>query len=382
MKRAKSIAILLVAALVLTMLLTACGGGESDTIKIGAVDPLTGSQAVFGQDSLNGKQMAVEEINAAGGVLGKQIQLISEDDAGQAAQAATVATKLITQDEVVAISGAHGSSSTLAIMEVLNKYGVPCVTPGSSSPLITTSGCEWISRGIPDDRLQSRILVRYAKETDGVTKLGVLYSNDDYGKGGYDAAVEAGQEYGLEIIGETFMPDDQNFTTQISKLRDEGCDGVMLWCVYSPGSLIAKQIRDMGWDVKRYASPGLNNPQSFELSDGAIDGIIGTTGFVSADPDEYVQDWIKRYEEKYGIDASQTAAVGYDSIYLIAEAIERAGTTEAEAVQEEIRSTKDFKSLKGLLTINHETGEYEAEVRLTLANSDTNTFDYIGNYTV
>lgn len=299
-------------------MLTGCGG-KKESIKIGAIDPLTGGQAVFGQDSINGKMMAVEELNANGGVLGRQIELISEDDAGQAAQAATVATKLIAQDKVCAIAGAHGSSCTLAVMEVLNKYGVPCVTPGSSSPMITSSGCKWISRGIPDDRLQSRILVKYAAENDGVKKLGLLYSNDDYGKGGFDAAILAGEEYNVEIIGETFMADDQNFTTQISKLKDAGCDGIMMWCVYSPASMICKQTRDMGWDVKRYASPGINNPQAFELSDGAIDGVVNTTGFVAADPDEYVQDWIARYQEKYGIEASQTAAVGYDSIMPIAQ---------------------------------------------------------------
>ncbi|MCI8649023.1 MAG: ABC transporter substrate-binding protein [Anaerotruncus sp.] len=380
MRKLRFLASVLALAMASTTLFTACGG--SDEIKIGAIDPITGAQAVFGQDSLNGKMMAIEEINAKGGVLGKKLVLISEDDGAQAAQAATVATKLITQDKVVAIAGAHGSSSTLAVMEVLNKYHIPCVTPGSSSPTITSSGCAWISRGIPDDRLQSRILVKYAKEQDNLKKLGVLYSNDDYGKGGYDAAVKAGEEYGLEVVGESFMSDDQNFTTQISKLKDAGCDGVMLWCVYTPGSLICKQMRDMGWEPKRYASPGINNPQAFELSDGALDGVVNTTGFVAADPDEYVQDWIKRYEEKYKIAASQTAAVGYDSIMLIAEAIERAGSTDAEKVQEQIRSTKDFKSLKGILTINHETGEYEAEVRLTKANSSTNTFDFIASYTV
>lgn len=379
MKKTRIVAVMLALTLALSTLLTGCG--DKGTIKIGAIDPLTGGQAVFGQDSLNGKKMAVEEINAKGGVLGKQIELISEDDGAQAAQAATVATKLITQDKVVAISGAHGSSCTLAVMEVLNKYGIPCVTPGSSSPKVTSSGCDWISRGIPDDRLQSRILVKYAKETDGATKIGVMYSNDDYGKGGFDAAVLAGEEYGIEVIGETFMTDDQNFTTQISKLKDAGCDAVMIWTVYAPASLICKQIRDMGWEVNLYGAPGMNNPQTFELSDGTVDGLIGTTGFVDSDPDEYVQDWIKRYEEKYGIAASQTAAVGYDSIMLIAEAIERAGNTDPEAVQKEIRSTKDFKSLKGMLTINSETGEYECEVRLTRANAETSKYDFIASYT-
>jgi len=380
MKKMRIIASVLVLALTMSLLLTSCGGGAK-TIKIGAIDPITGAQAVFGQDSLNGKKMAVEEINAAGGVLGKQIELISEDDGAQAAQAATVATKLITQDKVVAIAGAHGSASTLAVMEVLNKYGVPCVTPGSSSPAVTNSGCAWISRGIPDDSLQSKILVKYARDEDGVKKLGMMYSNDDYGKGGYNAAVIAAEEYGVELVAESFMGDDQNFTTQLTKLKDAGCEALMLWCTYAPGSLVLKQMKEMGWEAPRYASPGVNNPASFELSNNAIDGTILTTGFVPDDPDPYVQDWIKRYEEKYGIAASQTAAVGYDSIYLICNAIERAGKTDAQAVQDEIRATKDFKSLKGLLTINSETGEYECEIRTVLADASIGDYTYVASFT-
>ncbi len=379
MKRTKLLALLIVVAMGAS-LLAGCSGSD-DVIKIGAIDPLTGAQAIFGQDSLNGKMMAVEEINAAGGVLGMQIELISEDDGAQAAQSATVATKLITSDEVVAIAGPHASGNTLAVMEVIEDYGVPTITPGASSPLITSSGNAWISRGIPDARLQSNLLVKYAAENDGVTKLGVLYANDDYGKGGFDAAVLAGEEYGVEIIGESFMGDDQNFTTQITSLRDAGVEAVMLWCVYTPASLITKQMRDMGWEVPRYASPGINNPQVFELSDGAVDGVVNTTSFIATDPSEHVQDWIVRYEEKYDMPPSQTSAVGYDAIYVIAEAIERAGSTDPQAVQDEIRTTKDYESLKGLLTINPETGEYEAEVRLTVANNETQTFDYIATYT-
>lgn len=355
---------------------------SGEPIKIGAVDPLTGAQAIFGQDETRGKKMAIDEINAAGGVLGRPLMLISEDDNAQPAQSATAATKLITSDKVVAISGAHSSGCTLALMEVIAEHGIPTVTPGASSPAITSQGNAWISRGIPDDSLQSRILVKWAKDEDKVTKLGFLYVNDDYGKGGYNAAVAAAADYGIELVAESFMGDDQNFTSQLSKLKDAGCDGLMVWCVYTPGSLIFKQMKEMGWEAPRYAPPGVNNPAVFELSGGAIDGVLLTTGFVLADEDPYVKDWIARYKNLYDAVPSQTSAVGYDSIKIIAEAIERAGTTDAEAVQKEIRATKNFKSLKGSLTINPENGEYECEVRLVRASSEANDFVYLRSYEV
>lgn len=378
MKNKKPLTLILTLVMVLALGLSGCSSDKE--IKIGAIDPLTGAQALFGQDETQGKKMAIEEINARGGVLGKQLVLIQEDDGAQPTQAAAAATKLITKDKVVAISGAHASGTTLAVMEVIAQYKIPTITPGASSPAITSSGNAWISRGIPDDTLQSKILVKYAHEVMGIDKLGLLYANDDYGKGGYNAAVKAAEEYGVELIAESFMGDDQNFTSQISKLKDTGCEGVMLWCVYGPGSLICKQMRDMGWQPQMFGSPGVNNPQAFELSNDAIDGIIMTTGFVASDSDPYVQDWIARYKDKYNMEPSQTSAVGYDSIMLIAEAIERAGSTDAEKVQKEIRSTKNFKSLKGLLTINPDTGEYECEIRLVQANAATKTFDYIDTY--
>jgi branched-chain amino acid transport system substrate-binding protein len=266
-------------------------------------------------------------------------------------------------------------------MEVIAEHGMPTITPGASSPAITSAGNAWISRGIPDDSLQSRILVKWAKEEDKITKLGFIYANDDYGRGGYKAAADAAADYGVELVAESFMGDDQNFTSLLSKLKDAGCQGLMVWCVYTPGSLIFKQMQEMGWETPRYAPPGVNNPAVFELSGGAIDGVLLTTGFVLADPDPFVQAWIERYKARYNEVPSQTAAVGYDSIKIIAEAIERAGNTEdLVAIQREIRSTKNFKSLKGLLSINPATGDYGCEVRLVRANKEIGDFDYIRSY--
>lgn len=349
---------------------------EESPIVLGSIDPLTGSTAIFGQDATNGKEMAVEELNANGGILGRPVELIIEDDGGQPAQTATVATKLITRDNVVAIIGSVGSSSTLALVDIVEEYEIPLVAYGGSSPQITSLGCDWLIRMCADDNLQARMLVKYAYE-QGVSKLGFMYSRDDFGVGGFNVAEEACAEYGIELCSESFMNDDQNFTSQLSKLKDDSVDCLMLWASYSPSSLIAKQIAEMGWDIRVLSSSGLMNVSAFELSDNAIDGIVMTTTYYPSDPSERTAAWTEEYIEKYGFTPTQTAAYGYDSIMVLADAIERAGSTDAEAVMHELRNTVDFESLKGLVSINPENGEYESEVRLVEANAETQTFDYI-----
>ena len=131
----------LVLALAMGMSLAGCGGSDSGTIRIGAVGPLTGDSSNGGTDELEGKQLAVEDFNAAGGIDGKKVELFSEDDASSASQSASAVTKLINQDKVVAIIGAHNSACTLADLEVINKYEIPMITPGSSAETVLTSGC-------------------------------------------------------------------------------------------------------------------------------------------------------------------------------------------------------------------------------------------------
>lgn len=379
-------------ALVMTMsCLTACGGEKAntsnpndsdtelsgETVKVGVVIPLTGSQAIFGEDLRHGMELAVEKINAEGGVLGGELKLIIEDDATQAAQSATAATKLIVQDKVVAIVGTNGSSGSLAMMEVADQYGVPLLVPGASSPLLTNSGSKWISTTCQGDELQIEMLVSYAKEYFGVNKLGLLYSNDDYGVGGYNLTAAAAESTGVELVAEAFMSDDQNFTAVLSKLKDANVDAVMMWCLYAPGSLICKQISEMGWDVPVFGGAGMVNSAVFELSGDTCDGVMMTAVYLDPDPDSDASKFTAKYKERYGSDPSYASVHAYDTICLLASAINTVGTTDAEAVQAQIRSTSDFETLKGPITIEKDTGKFICELRLIEFNADTHTIDYV-----
>ena len=373
----KAICILLISMMVGSTVM-GCSGSGGDTIKIGAVGPLTGDSSNGGTDELEGKEMAVEDFNEAGGVDGKTIELVSEDDASSASQSASAVTKLINQDKVVGIIGAHNSASTLAGLEVLNRYGVPMITPGSSAETVLTSGCEWISRAFPGDDLQCKALLNYIEENQDVDKIGVIYSNDDFGKGGLDSITEAAEEKGKEVVSESFANEDKDMTAQLSKLRDEGAEALFIWCQYTPGALIMKQARGLGWDVQFYSGTGTIHEDTFSLSDGAYYGCINSVPFISTSTDPEVQEWVDRYEEKYGTPPSQNSARAYDATMILLNAIKAAGSTEPEEVQKAIRSTKDYDGLQGNISIDPKTGEYQGDVMIVKAIEGDN-WEYLGS---
>lgn len=351
------------------------GGSFSGKLYIGSIDPMTGGAASYGQEKIQGETLAVEEINAAGGILGMEVVLISEDSASQAAQAATVATKLITQNEVVAIQGAQTSSETMAILDILAEYGVPAVCP-ATSPKIGASGNAFINRCSPDDGLQVEALIKYAGESLKLDKIGVLYSNDDYGKGGYDSAVACADKYGVELVSDSFMGDDQNFSAQLTKIKDAGCEAILMWCQPTPASLIMKQASDMGWSPQYLCGPGVNDPRLFELSNGLCDKAILSTSFYADNPDEYVSAWVERYRQRWNMEPSLTASLGYDGMMIIFKGIEAAGSAEPKAIAEGIRTLKDFQTLKGMASVDAATGNLQSPVYLVTANNESRTYDY------
>lgn len=368
------------ALLVLIVTLVSCGCTLSpnttpETIKIGSIGPLTGESSIGGLDELKGKEMAIEDVNTQGGILGKQIELFSEDDASQPSQSASVAMKLINQNNVVAMIGAHNSPCTLAVMEIIEKHGIPMITPGSSSPKVTEVGNEWIARGFPSDEIQAKGLINYALDVMGAEKIGIIYVNDDFGNGGYNAIKAALEKRGQSLAGaESFMGEDKDMRAQLTKLKNNEVDVLFIWCQYFPGSLIMRQAREMGWDVQFFTGTGCVHQKTFELAGDAFDGTIQTVPFIPNIPDPVVQDWIERYKEKYGSEPSQNSVRAYDSTMIILNAIKEAGSTEPEAIRDSMRNTKDFPGLQGNMSIDPNTGEYVGEVMIVKAENNDWSF--------
>lgn len=355
--------------LVVVMILSVMSGcGKSDkVIKIGAIGPETGASSNGGIDELRGKQMAIAEYNAAGGYNGIMVELVHEDDASEPSQSATAVTKMITQDHVVALLGAHNSSCTLADMEVIAKYKVPMITPGSTAVAVTDSGNAWITRACPMDNLQAGALVNYIAETQNYSKIGVIYVNDDVGISGSKAITEAANAKGMEVLTESFGVEDTDMTAQVSSLKAAGVEALFLWCQYTPGALIMKQARGMDWDVPFYSYTGTIHQDTFELSDGAYVGAINSVPFIPTSDDPQVVDFVERYNKEYGEDPSQNSARAYDATWILLNAIDKVGYEDAEKLQEAIRNTVDYDGLQGNITIDPATGEYNGEVMIVRA---------------
>ena len=367
MRRNVKKALALVLAIVMLATLFAGCGSKDKVIKIGAVGPQTGASSNGGTDELKGKQMAVDEYNEAGGYNGIKVELLSEDDASEPSQSATAVTKLITQDDVVAIVGAHNSNCTLADMEVISKYGVPMLTPGSTAVSVTESGNEWITRVCPKDSLQAGALINYISENEDYSKIGVIHVNDDTGVSGNQALVEYGTAAGMEVFSESFGAEDTDMTAQLSALKADGVEALFIWCQYTPGALIMKQARAMDWDVDFYSYTGTIHQDTFELSDNAYVGCINSVPFIPSSDDPQVADFVTRYKEKYGTEPSQNSARAYDATMLLLNAIDQAGYEDAEKLQEAIRNTTDFDGLQGNITIDPATGEYQGDVMIVRA---------------
>ena len=339
MKLKKMLSVLLVSAVLVSMM--ACGGetesssdggekasaGGSDTITIGASLPMTGSVALNGEMILEGIQMAVDECNEAGGIDGKEVVIDAQDDQAEPNQAASVANMMSADEKIVAIIGSLKSSCTLAAAPIYEEAGVVALSPDSSSPEVTNAG-EYIFRIKNSDVVLAQTMAKGAI-SDGHTKFAILYENNDYGAGVLEQSQIAIEEAGCEIVcTESILTGEQtDFSSIISKIRESGADAILMGVDYNESGLVMKQMKDAGLDLPRYATDGLFTDAFIEVGGEAADGTTVLTSFITSDQSENVQNFIKKYQEKYdGEMPSIFQAEGYDCGKIVIEAIENAGT--------------------------------------------------------
>ncbi len=371
----KKITKLLSFVLLLALLLTGCGGEESKTkeegtgtgettteeqttdetstgekIKIGGLAPLTGEVAVYGITSTNGTKMAFEEINAAGGVMGKEIEFILYDEKGDPMEAVTAYEKLV-QDEVVALIGDVTSKPSVAVAESTQELGMPMITPTGTQDTITLTGPN-VFRVCFTDSYQGEVLAVYAKETLGAKTAAVMKnSGDDYSDGIAQAFVAKAKELGIEIVAEEAYADaDKDFKPQLTKIAAAKPDVLLAPDYYEKDALIAQQGREVGFEGTYIGGDGWDGVVAaiHESSRGAIEGVRFSNHYALSDPSEKVQNFIKNYKEKYNEDPSSFAALGYDAAHLMAQAIEKAQSTEMDKIVEALQ-TIEFEGVTGKL---------------------------------
>jgi branched-chain amino acid transport system substrate-binding protein len=353
------------------------GGGiaAGDVIKVGEFASLTGSEATFGQSSHQGTQMAVDDLNAAGGLLGRQIQLLTEDDQSQAGQPATVVRKLISRDGVIAILGEVASSKSLEAAPICQQCKIPMISPASTNPKVTETG-DYIFRVCFIDPFQGTVMANFARKTLKLKTAAVLADvKSDYSLGLAKFFKEGFTADGGKIVVEqNYSAGDKDFNAQLTAIKAESPDGIFVPGYYTEVGLIALQARQLGITVPIFGGDGWESSSLVPIGGKSLEGCYFSTHYSPEDTSPAVQDFVKRFRAQHQETPDAMAALGYDSAMILADAIKRAGSTDGTKVAAALAATKDFAGITGKITIDANRNASKPAVILTIKDGQ---FKYV-----
>lgn len=360
--------------------LTSCGAKETNEIKIGGIFPLSGAVAVYGVECKNGIDLAIEEINAAGGINGKNVVLISEDDEGNPDKTVNAYQKLTSKDGAKIIIGSLTSGCTQAITNRAQAQKVVQIAPAATAPAITDAG-DYIFRACFIDPFQGRVGGKFSAETLNAKTAAILYdTGNDYSVGLTENFEAAFTQAGGKIVAkEAYTTNDKDFNAQLTKIKSANPDVVYLPDYYNVVALIAKQLRAQGIEAPIVGADGwdgiLGN-SSAEVLNGFYSNHYATD---STDP--AVQAFVKKFNDKYSKAPNSFAALGYDSVYILKDAIIKAGSDDATAVKEALKATNgDY--VTGHLTFDEKRNPIKSAVMLEIVKDDDGTLKTVYKTTV
>jgi branched-chain amino acid transport system substrate-binding protein len=312
-----------------------------ETIKIGLVQPLTGSVAYNGTTDVNGSKLALDEINAKGGVLGKKIELIIEDGQCRPANSVNAAEKLIQRDKVVAISGAFCSSSTLAIMPVAANYKLPLITGVSSAAELTEKGNRWFFRATETDALLAKSFAKILVDQLKLRKVAYIGVNDDFGRGGVAEFEKQMTALGATtVMKEYFEHGTSDFYTLLTKLRASGADGAFVAAETQDGSIFVKQKAELGVSTKVFGVGSWATADFIKLTGASSEGIYAAVPYASTMTTPKNKAFVDAYTARYKEAPGKYSAAGYNAINILVDAIGRAGSTDPEKIRDALSKTK------------------------------------------
>jgi branched-chain amino acid transport system substrate-binding protein len=334
----------------------ACGGEkapETKGIELGFFGALTGPEATYALSSRNGARLAVEEINQRGGVLGNRLDLIAEDDHNDPTEAASVVSKLITRNHVVALIGENASSRSLAAAPIAQNYQVPMISPSSTNVEVTKKG-DYIFRVCFVDSRQGKALALFARRRLKAATAGLLVdAKSDYSVGLARAFEDDFAREGGKVVAELkYAEGDSDFSAQLTSLAASQPDVLVLPGYYTDAGLIARQARSLGVKATLLGADGWDSPKLVEIGGAAIEGAYFSNHYSFDDPSPQVQKFVADYRRSYGVDPDSLSALAYDAARLIADAIARAGSTEGKRVRDALAATKDFPGVTGNISMD------------------------------
>src|SRR5687768_1552553 len=343
------------------------GGGE---IVIGYYGDLTGRTASFGVSTKNGVEMAADEINKAGGIMGRKVRVIVEDDQGEPNKAATVVSKLVNQDKVAAVLGEVASSNSLAAAPKAQEAKIPMISPSSTNPNVTQVG-DFIFRVCFIDPFQGDVMAKFAANNLKAKRAAILYDfNADYSRGLREFFTRSFKGLGGQIVAEqSYTQGDRDFSGQLTQIRAANPDVIYVPGYYGEVGVISNQSKQLGIKAPLLGGDGWDSPQLWELGGASLNGNYISNHYSVDDPSPAIQKFVADYKSRFNISPDALAALGYDSMRVLADAIQRAGGTDSVKLRDAIAQTKNFPGVTGTITLDQDRNAVKPAVVLELQNS-------------
>ena len=322
---------------------------SSDTYTIGFIGPLTGDNANYGIRCSNAARLAIDEINAAGGIDGKQLALIAENSLGTVDGAIAAYEKLVYSDNVCAIIGPVFTSPALAVAQRCYEDGIVMISPSATHKDVTSVG-DYVYRTVPSDSLQSEVAAHYFYEVLGYRNIACLYAMNDYSQGLATGVEEIFTELGGTVSAmETCMVGDKDFRTQLGVIANTDAEAIYIPNYTVEDAQILEQAYQLGMDLPFLSSDGFSDPEIYNLAGDFTDGVI-YVGPAQPEASTLLADFQEAYSAAYDGDMPDSFATNaYDATYILAQAIDRAGSADRELINQEVKATNDFNGANGII---------------------------------
>ena len=349
---------------------SAAARATSNTITFALSAPITGDYAEYGNNFKHSVEMAIDEINAKGGVLGKKLALSLGDSKGDPKESATLAMKWTSDPSIFAEIGDFTSTCCLAAQPIYNRAGMIQISPTASHTKFT-SGSKWSFSVYGTQYWEQPIMAALAVDKLKLKTAALLYINNDWGMDTQKAFRENFEKRGGRIVAtESYFQGEKDFNAVLTKLKQARPDALFLATMYNDGASISQQREKMGWSLPVIGSGALYSPQLIQLGGSAVNGIYSNVCFFAKDPDPRIHAYVSTFEKKYGNTPNFAAALAYDCVYILADAIKRTGSVDRNAVRDTLATTKDFKGLGGSLTFTAERDPIKTYKVVQVVNGD------------
>lgn len=346
-------------------------------LKVAVAAPFTGNAAAFGEMIRRGAELRAKEINDAGGINGMKFTLVFEDDAGKDAEASLVAERLANNLQILAVVGHFNSSCSLAGKPIYQRAGIVELSPGSTNVTVC-EGSDWTFRNLYRDDFQGKFIAQYIdKILTDLQSVAVFFDNDDYGRGLRNAFVEEAEKIGLDLVAsEAYDRDNTDFKAQLTSIKAKNPDAVFISGLYTEAGLIAKQARESGIEAQFFGADGVDSPDFLTIAGKAAEGTYLTTPFTFGAAGEDALQMAANFEEMHGVAPDTWAALTYDAVGMIADALEKTYNAEAavadnrKAIRDHLASLdtpeEGYKGVTGLtyFDINGDTVNKPAYVKI------------------